>query len=84
MTGTATAEFDFPLRRVVEAGATTTWQGTTGVGVGNFFSRLLFALRFGDFNLLISDQLTDDSQILFRRAVQERVPGARPVPDLRP
>ena len=36
-------------------------------------TRALFALRFGDFNLLISGQLTDDSQILFRRDIEERV-----------
>ena len=47
--------------------------GTTGVDIGNPISRLLFALRFGDFNLLISSQLTDDSQILFRRDIEERV-----------
>jgi uncharacterized membrane protein (UPF0182 family) len=78
VTGTDTAEFDFPLSESSEAGATTTWQGTTGVGVGNFFARLMFAFRFGDLNLLISNQLTDDSQILFRRAVQERVPELAP------
>ncbi len=78
VTGTDTAEFDFPLSESSEAGATTTWQGSTGVGVGNFFSRLMFAFRFGDLNLLISNQLTDDSQILFRRAVQERVPELAP------
>ena len=78
VTDTGTAEFDFPLSESSEAGATTTWQGTTGVGVGNFFSRLLFALRFGDFNLLISNQLTDESQILFRRAMQERIPELAP------
>ncbi len=78
VTGTDTAEFDFPLSESSEAGATTTWQGSTGVGVGNFFSRLMFAFRFGDLNLLISNQLTDDSEILFRRAVQERVPELAP------
>ncbi|HEY8179596.1 MAG TPA: UPF0182 family protein [Candidatus Limnocylindria bacterium] len=78
VTGTNTAEFDFPLSASSEAGATTTWQGTTGVGVGNFFSRLLFALRFGDFNLLISNQLTDQSQILFNRAINERIPALAP------
>ena len=40
--------------------------------------RALFALRFGDFNLLISNQLTDDSQILFRRDIEERVRRSRP------
>ncbi|HKO33320.1 MAG TPA: UPF0182 family protein [Candidatus Limnocylindria bacterium] len=78
VTGTGTAEFDFPLSESSEAGATTTWQGSTGVGVGNFFARLMFAFRFGDLNLLISNQLTDDSQILFRRAVQERIPELAP------
>jgi uncharacterized membrane protein (UPF0182 family) len=71
VTGTATEEFDFP--RGDEGGETTSWSADTGVGVGNLFSRLLFALRFGDFNLLISNQLTDESQILFRRLITERV-----------
>jgi uncharacterized membrane protein (UPF0182 family) len=78
VTGALTEEFDFPLGDSSEAGATTTWKGTTGVGIGNPLARLLFALRFGDFNLLISNQLTDDSQILFRRAIFERVPELAP------
>ena len=75
VTSTTTAEFDYPLDTDEggEAGAETVWDGTTGVDLGNFFSRLLFALRFGDFNLLISGQLTDESQILFRREIEERV-----------
>ena len=44
-----------------------------GSGSTTSSSRALFALRFGDFNLLISGQLTDDSQILFRRDIEERV-----------
>ncbi len=78
VTGALTEEFDFPLGDSSEAGATTTWEGTTGVGIDNPLVRLLFALRFGDFNLLISNQLTDDSQILFRRAIHERVPELAP------
>jgi len=69
--GTGTREFDYPLGD--EGGETTTWQGTTGVTVGNPINRLLFALRFGDLNLLISNQLTSESQILFRRQIGERV-----------
>ena len=71
VTGTQTEEFDYPLGD--EGGEKTTWDGTTGVSVGNPINRLLFALRFGDLNLLISDQLTSDSQILFRRQIGERV-----------
>jgi uncharacterized membrane protein (UPF0182 family) len=68
---TKASEFDYPLDD--QTSAVTTWKGGTGVGVGNLFSRLLFAMRFGDLNLLISNQLTDGSKILFRREIGERV-----------
>ena len=74
--GTDTNEFDYPLGD--EGNESTTWDGTTGVSVGNPINRLLFALRFGDLNLLISDQLTDASQILFRREIAERVSELAP------
>jgi hypothetical protein len=72
----ATSEFDYPIG--AEEEPTTTWEGETGVSVGNLVARALFALRFGDINLLISDQLTDESQILFRRAIEERVQEIAP------
>ncbi len=68
---TKASEFDYPLDD--QNNAVTTWKGTTGVGVGSLVSRILFAARFGDLNLLISNQLTGDSQILFRREIGERV-----------
>lgn len=71
VSGTKTKEFDYPLGD--QGGETTTWSGANGVSVGNPLSRLLFALRFGDLNLMISNQLTDASQILFRRQIGERV-----------
>ena len=41
-------------------------------------SRLLFALRFRDLNLLISDQITTDSQLLFHRSLDDRLPRIAP------
>ena len=76
MVDTKASEFDYPLDD--QTSAVTTWKGTTGVGVGNLFSRLLFAMRFGDLNLLISNQLTGDSKILFRRDIVERVQELAP------
>jgi uncharacterized membrane protein (UPF0182 family) len=76
VTGTQTEEFDYPLGD--EGGETTTWDGTTGVSVGNPINRLLFALRFGDLNLLISNQLTSESQILFHRQIDKRVAELAP------
>lgn len=75
VTGTTTDEFDYPREG---SEARTTWSGSTGVGIGNPLARALFAMRFGDFNLLISSQLTDESQVLFRRAVDERAPEIAP------
>jgi uncharacterized protein len=77
VTSTNTAEFDYPLDDR-ETDATTRWQGTTGVGIGNPLVRALFAMRFGDLNLLISNQLTGDSEILFKRSIYERVPEIAP------
>ena len=74
--GTDTQEFDYPVQDGGEA--LTTWEGATGVRIDNGLTRALFALRFGDFNLMISNQVTDDSQILFRRAIQDRVPEVAP------
>lgn len=80
VTSTATREFDYPLDSDAggDGGTETIWDGTTGVDIGNPLSRLLFALRFGDFNLLISGQLTGESQILFDRDLQARVPKIAP------
>lgn len=76
VTDTRTNEFDYPLDDQTDA--VTTWHGSTGVSVGNFVSRLLFAARFGDLNLLISNQLTSGSEILFRRELSERVQELAP------
>ncbi|HLY35870.1 MAG TPA: UPF0182 family protein [Candidatus Limnocylindria bacterium] len=76
VTGTQTTEFDYPVGGA--APSTTSWTGSTGVGIGGFFNRLLFALRFGDLNLLISNQLTDKSQILFNRTISDRVQAIAP------
>ena len=52
--------------------------GTTGVKLDTTMSRLLFALRFRDLNLMISDQVTADSQLLFHRSIGDRLPRIAP------
>ncbi|MBK9179505.1 MAG: UPF0182 family protein [Acidimicrobiales bacterium] len=56
----------------------TRYSGEGGVGIGSFFRRAAFALRFGDINPLISDFITGDSRILFIRDVRERVQTVAP------
>ncbi len=43
------------------------YKSTGGVQLTSLFKRAAFALRLGDFNLLISDQITDKSRLLFVR-----------------
>ena len=43
------------------------YKGTGGVQLSSIFTRAAFALRLGDFNLLISSQITDKSRIMFVR-----------------
>jgi hypothetical protein len=74
-----TAEFDFP-RGSEGSGvdATTSWNGANGIKLDTVLSRLLFSLRFRDFNLLISDQITNQSQLLFHRSLDDRLPRIAP------
>ena len=69
----ASQEFDYPSSAGVGGDAYTSWTGTTGIKLDTPLSKLLFAARFGDLNLLISDQITGSSQLLFHRAIQDRV-----------
>ena len=69
-------EFDYPRgssEGTEEDFVPTRWQGDTGIGLDTTFSRLLFGLRFGDLNLLISDQITNESQLLMHRTLGERL-----------
>jgi len=54
------------------------YQGRDGVSLRNFWRRALFAWYFGDFKLLISDNVTPSSRILFRRLIQDRIQRIAP------
>jgi len=72
-------EFDYPRGSGgAEAGVANRWQGTTGIRLDTMLMRVLFALRFRDLDLLISDQITTESQLLFRRSLRDRVTRIAP------
>jgi hypothetical protein len=54
------------------------YEGRAGVDASGFFRRAALALRFGDWNLFVSGQLTGDSRVLFKRDIRERVEAAAP------
>ena len=66
---TRTPEFDYP------SGAEdiyTTYQGSGGIPVENFWRRLLFALKFGEKNILFSGDITGESRLMIYRKILER------------
>ncbi|MBW8839302.1 MAG: UPF0182 family protein, partial [Gemmatimonadetes bacterium] len=70
-------EFDYPAGEG-DAAAYSSYDGRAGVPVGSFARRLLYAIRFGSLNILLSDDLTDRTRILYYRDVRERAERALP------
>ena len=68
------AEFDYPFT----PDQYTHWTANSGVALSSALRSLAFAIRFGDINILISPQLTSKTQVLFNRAVQDRVAALTP------
>ena len=56
----------------------TTYDGDGGPDVGNLFNRLVYALKFGSDQILLSDDVNGESQILYDRSPMERVQKAAP------
>ena len=52
---------------------TTVYAGRGGVPIDSFTRRLAFALRFADYNLVLTNLLNDESRIIFNRRVSDRV-----------
>jgi len=70
-------EFDYPSGEG-DAAAYSTYDGRGGVPIGSFMRRLLFAVRFGSLNILLSGDLTDRTRILYYRDIRERAQRALP------
>jgi uncharacterized membrane protein (UPF0182 family) len=57
---------------------TSTYQGSGGVEISNFFKKAAFAIRFNDFNLFVSNLVTDKSRIMFVRDITQMAQKAAP------
>ncbi len=81
MIGAQQNEFDYPTGESDTEGSIgteTRWTGTTGIPLDKTLMRLLFAARFRDLDLLISDQVTANSQLLFHRSLSDRLSMVAP------
>ncbi len=77
-------ELDYPQQG--QAGAdqnntgqvNNTYEGKGGVSIGNFFRRLLYAVKYGETNLLLNSNINDESRILYNREPVQRIQQVAP------
>ncbi|MFP4634632.1 MAG: UPF0182 family protein, partial [Nitriliruptoraceae bacterium] len=60
----------------------TEYDGEAGVAINSLLRRTAFALRFNDYNLLLTNLLRDDSAILYNRQITQRVQEVAPFLEL--
>jgi len=72
---TNTPEFHYPRG---ESNETTRYSGRGGVSLGSLWRRLLFALRFGSYQIILNDGIGAESRILFNRNIRQRVSTIAP------
>ncbi|MHB1988248.1 MAG: UPF0182 family protein [Acidimicrobiales bacterium] len=74
---TRQAELDY-VRATGSKPKTTHYAGTGGVRLAGFWQRAAFAMRFHDYNLLVSKLITPRSRIIYLQNVEQRVQRAAP------
>lgn len=72
---TNTREFHYPRG---ETNETTQYSGKGGIPLGSLWRKLLFALRFGSYQIVLNDGIGPESRILFNRNIRERVSTIAP------
>jgi len=73
-------EFDYP---VGEKNVYSRYEGQGGVPL-SFWRKLIFAARFGSFTILLSDDITSESRVMYYRKINERVSRVAPFVRLDP
>ena len=76
--GAPPVELDYPDDASPTGQATNTYQGKGGVPMGSLFGRLLFATKFQDANILLSDLVNPESRIMWDRDPITRVEKVAP------
>ncbi|MBA2640330.1 MAG: UPF0182 family protein [Nocardioidaceae bacterium] len=72
-------EVDFPTSEDSSSEPTlTTYEGGGGVPVGGIVNQALYALKFGEPNIVLSGRVNEESQILYDRDPRDRVESVAP------
>ncbi len=75
---TAPVELDYPDDSSANGQMNNTYDGTGGVSIGSLFNKLVFATKFQEQNILLSNLVNEDSRILYDREPRERVKNVAP------
>ena len=71
-------EFDYPDDASENGQKNYTYTGTGGVNVGSTINKLLFAIKYQEQRILLSNLINSDSKILYNRSPRERVAKVAP------
>ncbi len=76
--GAAHREQDRPSGKEGDGETQYTFEGNGGPNVGSFFNKVLYSVKFQSSDLLLSDGVNEESQILYDRSPRERVQKVAP------
>ena len=76
--GSEPLEFDFPAGEDGERETYTTFDGDGGPLIGDIFTRIAYALKFQSEQILLSDAINENSQILYNRSPADRIAEVAP------
>ncbi|RJX28794.1 MAG: UPF0182 family protein [Dethiobacter sp.] len=72
---TKTPEFNYPMG---DTNVYTHYEGKGGVPLTGLGRKLLYALKFSDYHIILSGEITNESRIMFYRNIKERVSRIAP------
>ncbi len=72
---TRAQELDYPAG---DKNVYSTYAGQGGVPIQSFLRKILFALRFGDVKIVLSNDIIGESRLMYHRQIEERVKKAAP------
>ena len=71
-------ELDYPDDKSANGQTNNTYNGAGGIAMGNLFQRAIFAINYQDPNILLSNQISAQSEILYGRNPKDRVQKVAP------
>ena len=69
------SEFDYPRSG---ANAYNNYDGTGGIEFGSLFRKLVYTIRFGEINFLLSNEISEGSKLMYERQIQTRAEKIAP------